>query len=345
MGLRAPTCLLALAVLASTSAAATAEPRVEPSRPGSNFHVLLEPLFLQTDPATGGSIRLSFDDDRTSGTDLSLYGGNGIANEAFAPRMSFGWRWNFPSGLSLGGEARFTDLKEHEGGPARLAPGTTAQQNFATTNETGDLKLYTGDLEAVAAYSRWGFTLEGSLGSRSGHFAADALTEAWGVFTSGNYVQVRLANGSSFRGTGNVQGYRLAYRVPQAPVSVFVGRRFSILEGKSDSYASVAGSVASSTSAPLVGAARVQRNGVSSTELTIGETRFGVQADFGAPEARFRSFARLTYEKADWALDGPPTGGAGFGGTIGNLTTNSFSSAGLGGAALDGWSLAIGTAF
>lgn len=81
------------------------------------------------------------------------------------------------------------------------------------------------------------------------------------------------------------------------------------------------------------------------TDLIMGETRYGVQADLGRAGSRFRSFARLTFERMEWNLDGPPTGRAGFGGTIGNLTTSGFASAGLGGARLEGWSLALGTAF
>jgi hypothetical protein len=44
----------------------------------------------------------------------------------------------------------------------------------------------------------------------------------------------------------------------------------------------------------------------------------------------------------NWDFDAPPTGGAGFGGTIGELTTNSFASAGIGGLILEGVTFSTG---
>ena len=129
------------------------------------------------------------------------------------------------------------------------------------------------------------------------------------------------------------------------PVSVFFGRRRSTLEGDSDSFGRVVGTAASSPNPPLLGAATVTRNNVTQTDLEMGENRYGIQADFGAPGTRFRSYARLAYETMKWELSGPPTGGAGFGGTVGNLQVNSFTSAGLGRAELYGWSFTLGMAF
>ena len=103
------------------------------------------------------------------------------------------------------------------------------------------------------------------------------------------------------------------------PVSVFFGRRRSTLEGDSDSFGRVVGTAASSPNPT--------RNIVTQTDLEMGENRYGIQADFGAPGTRFRSYARLAYETMKWELSGPPTGGAGFGGTVGNLQVNSFTSA------------------
>jgi hypothetical protein len=54
-------------------------------------------------------------------------------------------------------------------------------------------------------------------------------------------------------------------------------------------------------------------------------------------------FFRTTFEYQNWSIHGLPTGGAGFGGTIGELTTNSFASAGIGRANLVGLSLARGS--
>ena len=54
------------------------------------------------------------------------------------------------------------------------------------------------------------------------------------------------------------------------------------------------------------------------------------------------AFFRTAFEYQMWDIDGFPTGGAGFGGTIGELTTNSFAAAGLGNANLVGLALATG---
>ena len=55
------------------------------------------------------------------------------------------------------------------------------------------------------------------------------------------------------------------------------------------------------------------------------------------------AFFRTAFEYQHWNINGLPTGGAGFGGTIGNLTTNSFASANArGDAQLYGVSIATG---
>jgi hypothetical protein len=341
--MRAPLLVLAFSMLSSVPA--FAEPRIEPSAPGSNFYIALEPMFLQTQSRTGGRVTLTLNDSGTPEVDQSLLGADGIDDEAYAPRILLGWKWNHALGVSGGVQARAFDLRDDTFGPPTLAPGTTELPNFATESETNSLELYTGDLEGTLSYSRWGATVEGTYGRRAAHFRTSGEIETFGVFTTGNFVQIQFSNGSAFKGHGNVAGLAIAYRVPKYPVSVFIGRRTSRLEGESDSFGRSVGTVASSPSPPLVGAATVTRNDEDETELEIGETRYGLQADFGGDGSRFRPFARVTYEKMKWSLDGPPTGGAGFGGTIGTLTTNGFASAGLGGAEVKGWSLALGMAF
>ena len=112
--------------------------------------------------------------------------------------------------------------------------------------------------------------------------------------------------------------------------------------GHSDSYGRAVGAVASSPSAPLVGAATVTRNNADSN-LVISEFQLGVQFEFALRRIPANAFFRTALDYQYWDINGPPTGGAGFGGTIGNLTTNSFSSAGLGDTQLVG--LALGTGF
>lgn len=345
MRLRPPSLLLAASALFALCVPAAADPSAGVSRPSVGFFADLEPAYFQTHARSGGKINLRLDDSDTPGTDLSLTGGDGIDHQAHAPRVRFGGRVHLPHGFSVGGQARFMDLKDATTGLAPLTPGTTPLQNFATTSETNDLELYTGDVEAVVAYTRWGLTVEGTWGTRSGRFRSESEIEVFGVFTSGNFVQLQFSNGSAFEGDGQVKGYSVSYRVPRVPVSLFAGRRYAELDGETDSFGRVVGTVASSPSAPLVGAATVRRDNARHSTMITGETRLGLQAELGSPGGRVRSFARLSYERLEFLIDGPPTGGAGFGGTLNDLTTNGFSSAGLGDAWVDGWSLAVGVGF
>jgi hypothetical protein len=119
------------------------------------------------------------------------------------------------------------------------------------------------------------------------------------------------------------------------------GFRGSYLGGHTTSFGRSDGTVASSPSAPLVGAATVTRADTDA-ELDIWEYQVGLQMDFPLRFVPANAFFRTALEYQKWDVDGPPTCG-GFGGTIGELTTNSFASAGIGGANLVG--LAVGAGF
>lgn len=310
-----------------------------------NFFVVVEPSFLQTTPKTGGGVLLTLNDSGTPAVDLTLQGADRISREAWAPRATVGWKWNHPAGVTAGMQGRFLTLESAWFGPARLAPGTVELTNFSTDTEWSEFKAATEDVEATLAFSRWGATVEGSYGGRRMRFLAQGEVKTFGVFTTGNFINLSFSNGSEFRGDGPLRGLSLDYQVPKVPVRVFLGWRKGKMKGYSNSYGRSTGTVASSPSPPLVGAATVSRNGASSTQLEVTERRVGVQAEFGAPAARVRSFARVSFEQMGWYLNGPPTGGAGFGGTIGTLTTNGFARAGLGNAELEGWTFAMGLMF
>ena len=87
--------------------------------------------------------------------------------------------------------------------------------------------------------------------------------------------------------------------------------------------ASVFGAVASSPSAPLVGAATVTRSG-------LGKTVYGYSIGGGVEvKASHNVRLRTEYMYDDYgSVESLPVGGAGFGGTIGDLTINSFVSPG-----------------
>ncbi len=106
--------------------------------------------------------------------------------------------------------------------------------------------------------------------------------------------------------------------------------QLSVFASSGWSYGEVAGSIGSSAggmvisqpSFPLVGAATVLRQ--HDLEQILGSS-VGVGAEFKASD---NFFVRGEYLRDTYVWNHAPTGGAGFGGTIGNLTTNSFASSG-----------------
>lgn len=105
-------------------------------------------------------------------------------------------------------------------------------------------------------------------------------------------------------------------------LSVFASSGWSYGEVAGSIGATAGGMVISSPSSPLVGAARVTRQ--FDLEQILGSS-IGVGAEFKASD---NFFVRGEYLRDTYVWNHAPIGGAGFGGTIGNLTTNSFASAG-----------------
>ncbi len=162
------------------------------------------------------------------------------------------------------------------------------------------------------------------------------------MFTTGNFVNLTLQNGFNFNGEGGTSAIYVRRQIGDSPLSFFGSFRGSYLGGRTDSFGRADGTVASSPSAPLVGAATVTRNNADG-ELDIFEYQAGLQLDVRLRALPVDAFFRTAFEYQNWDIDAPPTGGAGFGGTIGELTTNSFASAGIGAAHLYG--LTVGTGF
>lgn len=106
--------------------------------------------------------------------------------------------------------------------------------------------------------------------------------------------------------------------------------QLSVFASSGWSYGEVAGSLGSASgglvisqpSAPLAGAAKVTRQ--FGTEQILGSS-VGIGAEFKASD---NFFVRGEYLRDTYVWGHKPIGGAGFGGTIGNLTTNGFASAG-----------------
>jgi hypothetical protein len=211
---------------------------------------------------------------------------------------------------------------------ATTAPATPAGQvnlpNFATIQEFNQVELKTFDVEGVRSFTLWGVKLDAAVGGRHASYSFRNNIEAFGVFTTGNFVNMDLSNGGSFEGDGVTYGLTARKQIADLPAFLFVSGRGSSLIGTSDTFARAVGTVASSPSSPLVGAATVRRNGADAN-ATIAEFQAGLQAEFELKYLPAAAFFRAAFEYQYWNVDARNVGGAGFGGTINDLTTNSFS--------------------
>ncbi len=132
-----------------------------------------------------------------------------------------------------------------------------------------------------------------------------------GVFTTGNFVLLGL---NSFGGFESISHFRGVLGYAVSPTVMIFGSA-GVAKGRFfETGVSAAGAVASSPSAPLVGQATVFRN--------VGE-KYGTSLGFGMDvKLTDNLVARLEYVYDRYSI--PPIGGAGFGGTIGEITVNSF---------------------
>jgi hypothetical protein len=302
------------------------------------FYGGVEMLFLDINADTGGRITASFDDTGTGGTEISFRTGTGVQDEfGIGSRFVIGRQISDSWGIA----GRYFHLEDTETGFPRLTPGTTPLPTFGTYTETDTLKMYAFDLEAVRSFNPGKTKIDYSFGGRQASLDVDSLFHAFGVITTGNFANLNLSNGCAFDGAGITSALNLRRQIGDSCAFVYVGARGSKMWGHSDSFGRAAGTVASSPSAPLVGAATVTRNNADA-DLVTWEAQTGVQFEFPLAMFPATAFFRVGAEYQDWDINGPPTGGAGFGGTIGTLTTNSFSSAGLGDTELMGGTVAMG---
>ncbi|HEX6963953.1 MAG TPA: hypothetical protein VF175_18950 [Lacipirellula sp.] len=300
-----------------------------------------EVTMLNVDATTGGRITASFTDTTAPGVATSAFAdGNGVNDKfAYGPRVwlgrQFGERWGFAG--------RFWNLEtSDQNSPPALNPAiATTGSNFATIFETDRVQLRTVDLEAIRSFRPGKWKIDGALGARHAHIGVDSDFLAFGVFTTGNFVNLTLQNGFNFNGEGVTGAIYARRQLGDSAFSFFTSFRGSYMGGQTDSYGRADGTVASSPSSPLVGAATVTRRNAEA-ELDVFEYQVGLQVDVPVRVLPVNAFFRTAFEYQMWDIDGFPTGGAGFGGTIGELTTNSFASAGIGHANLVGLAIATG---
>ena len=294
---------------------------------------------LHVHTLTGGRITLSLTDTTAPGVaTVSTKDESGVDDWGYAPRVWLGAQITNKWGV----RGRYWRLSDTDVHFPDLTPGTTPTgTNFATIFTTDHMDAWTSDVEVVRSDEVWGFKFDGFVGGRHAFFETDSDLLAFGVFTTGNFVNLTLQNGSSFNGTGVTYGGSVRRQLFFSHLYGFGGVRASHLDGLSTSFGRADGTVASSPSAPLVGAATVTRNGADAT-MDIFEVQAGLEYEWCLHEIPANFFFRIAYEYQKWNIDGLPTGGAGFGGTIGELTTNSFASAGLGDMTLHGVSIGTG---
>ncbi|MGI8981927.1 MAG: hypothetical protein ACR2FY_22065 [Pirellulaceae bacterium] len=304
---------------------------------GPSWFTGAEITFMGYDARTGGRINLSFDDSGTAGTDYSVRDGNNAQSLTYTPRIWIGRQFGEKWGV-VGRFWNLTDFTTHRPEPV---PGQVNLTNFATKTEFDRARLYTIDIEAIRSFTPGKWKIDGTIGARQASILTDAKIDVFGVFTTGNFVNMSLSNGFKFDGAGVTSALIGRRQIGQSNAHLFLGVRASQLWGRTDSFGRAVGTVADSPSAPLVGAATVTRNNAIA-DMTIAELQVGVQWDFPIESAPMLAFFRTSFEYQNWSVNGPLTGGAGFGGTIGTLTTNSFSRAGVGEAQLYGLAIATG---
>ncbi|MCA9093669.1 MAG: hypothetical protein KDA68_09300 [Planctomycetaceae bacterium] len=305
---------------------------------GSFFYGGTEFSFLRINAHSGGQIAFSQSDTTAPGVaTVAFRDGNGMTDTGYAPRLWIGRRFGEEK---WGIQSRYWHLSQSGAHfPDASAPPTGT--NFSTVTEADRLEAYTIDLEGVRSYQPGDWKIDTFLGARHASFDIDSQIHTFGVFTTGNFTNLFLANGSSFDGTGLTYGLAARRPISGSNFNLFASARGGSLWGQTDSYGRAAGAVASSPSAPLLGAATVTRNNAKA-DLQIAEIQVGLEWNHALECVPANFFCRTSYEYQYWNINGLPTGGAGFGGTIGELTTNSFSSAGLGDMRLNGFSFATG---
>ncbi len=102
-------------------------------------------------------------------------------------------------------------LKTKFPGPNPNIP--TVGANFATFDETDQLKMNMLDIELIRSFE-WGrFELDALVGARHTYIDSDSAFTGFGVFTTGNFINLRLSNGVHFEGTGFDYGLLTRYEL------------------------------------------------------------------------------------------------------------------------------------
>jgi hypothetical protein len=296
--------------------------------------------FMGVNAASGGHVVLTHSDTTAPGVaTVGFRDGDGIAEMTYAPRFWLGRQL----GENWGVRGSFFALEANQSrDPQRnpLVPSTGT--NFGTFTNWGDVEMSSLDLDVVRSFylsDNWLLDVFG--GVRHSSFDCTSGLESFGVFTTGNFVNLWLESGCQFDGTGPSLGFSSRSRLGNSNLYLLWSGRGSALSGRSDIYARAVGTIASSPSAPLVGAGNDAESNVPST-LHIIESQLGLQYEFGVMDRPFNCFVRCAFEVQHWQIDNGEVVDSGFGGTIGEISTNSRAFGGAGSATLVGLGISTG---
>ena len=139
---------------------------------------------------TGGRITASFSDTTAPGVATSAFNDeSGLEDWAYAPRVWLGLQATDKWG-ARGRYWRLTGVDVHapDANPAIPTTGT----NFATIFMTDNTEAWTADFEAVRS-DEWGqWKADTFVGGRHASFSTNSDLLAFGVFTTGNFINMTL---------------------------------------------------------------------------------------------------------------------------------------------------------
>lgn len=226
------------------------------------------------------------------------------------------------TGFYLGGGATVTKSRlKFEGGGANIsisdttAPGVSTFRDSPPINKDlwADGTFLSGGLRFQVNRFVFGADYDQNFGIKKTMPPGPNQTDGiGGVFTTGNFVSLGL---NSFGGFESINHIRGVFGYAVSPTVLLFGSA-GVTKGRFfTTGVSASGAVASSPSAPLVGAATVTR--------FYGD-KYGKSLGAGMDvKLTDNLIARLEYIYDDFGKFAP-IGGAGFGGTIGEITVNSF---------------------
>ncbi|MBA3481537.1 MAG: hypothetical protein H0T51_06960, partial [Pirellulales bacterium] len=177
----------------------------------------METTLMNVNARSGGIITASFTDTTAPGVATSAFiDGNGVTDKfAYAPRIwggrQFGERW------AVVGRFWNLETSDQNSPPAANPAIPTVGTNFATIFETDRAHLRTADVELVRSFQPGKWKIDGTLGARHAHIGVDSDFLAFGVFTTGNFVNLTLQNGFNFSGEGGTSAIYVRRQIGNSP--------------------------------------------------------------------------------------------------------------------------------